>query len=59
MMFIVQLEPQLIAIKDEEKSLSQHSSTTDNARLDVSARGVWALRLPTQIADQKETKHST
>ena len=38
----VQLEPQLIAIKDEEKSLSQHSSTADNARLDVSARGVWA-----------------
>ena len=38
----VQLEPQLITIKDEEKSLSQHSSTADNARLDVTARGVWA-----------------
>ena len=39
----LQLEPQLTAIKDEEKSLSQHSSTADNARLDVSAGGVWAL----------------
>ena len=38
----VQLEPQLIAIEDEEKPVSQHSSTADNARLDVSARGVWA-----------------
>ena len=38
----VQLEPQLIVIEDEEKPLSQHSSTADNARLDVSARGVWA-----------------
>ena len=38
----VQLEPQLIAIEDEEKPLSQHSSTADNARLDVSAREVWA-----------------
>ena len=38
----VQLEPQLIAIEDEKKPLSQHSSTADNARLDVSARGVWA-----------------
>ena len=32
----VQLEPQLITIKDV-------SSTADNARLDVLARGVWAL----------------
>ena len=64
----VQLEPQLIAIEDKEKSLSQHSSIADNARLDVWARGVWALfdltfidltvGLPTQIAYQTETKHS-
>ena len=38
----VQLELQLIAIEDEEKPLSQQFSTADNARLDVSARGVWA-----------------
>ena len=38
----VQLEPQLIAIEDEEKPLSQHSSTANNARLDISARGVRA-----------------
>ena len=39
----VQLKPQLIAIENEEKSLSQHSRTAENARLDVLARGVWAL----------------
>ena len=38
----VQLEPQLIAIEDEEKPLSQHFSTADNARLDVLARGFWS-----------------
>ena len=34
----------VITIEDDEKSLSQsqHSSTADYARLDVSARGVWA-----------------
>ena len=57
----------VIAIEDEEKSLSQHSSTADNARLDVSEEGfglrliapLLILGLPTQIADQTETKHSS